>query len=79
MIPQARQQPAARVYQSQTARIVKREGVMYFGPGSTTDSPTYNIRSQNASGTSESSRKYDRLTMLTEPMEQVVSYLSAET
>jgi hypothetical protein len=59
-LSQAHQQPAAGVYQSKAARVV-RECVMYFGPGTTSDSLTLNIRSQNVSGACESSCKCDRL------------------
>ncbi|KAG1746009.1 uncharacterized protein EDB91DRAFT_138073 [Suillus paluster] len=45
--------PSARVYLPQTSHAVRREGVMYFGPGSDVGSPTFNIRSARASGTVE--------------------------
>ncbi|KAJ8596556.1 hypothetical protein M405DRAFT_805114 [Rhizopogon salebrosus TDB-379] len=48
-LPQAHRRPAAGVYQSQAARVV-RERTMYFGPDTTSDSPTFNIRSKGASG-----------------------------
>ncbi|KAG1725261.1 uncharacterized protein EDB91DRAFT_1087179 [Suillus paluster] len=45
--------PQQAAYQPHTAYAVKRERVMYFGPGTTAGSPTFNIRSPRASGTIE--------------------------
>ncbi|KAG0696943.1 hypothetical protein DFH29DRAFT_177516, partial [Suillus ampliporus] len=49
----AQRPPSTGVYQPHTTHAVKRERVMYFGPGTTAGSPTFNIRSPRASGTVE--------------------------
>ncbi|KAG1735993.1 hypothetical protein EDB19DRAFT_1722852 [Suillus lakei] len=49
----AQRLPPAGAYQPQTTHTVKRERVMYFAPGTTTGSPTFNIRSPRGSGTIE--------------------------
>ncbi|KAG1848172.1 hypothetical protein C8R48DRAFT_677373 [Suillus tomentosus] len=47
-----RLQPFTSARQPQTAPTMSRDGVMYFGPGMTVDSPTFNIRSKKATGIS---------------------------
>ncbi|KAG2101342.1 uncharacterized protein F5147DRAFT_709207 [Suillus discolor] len=49
-------QPFTSARQLQTAPTMRRDGVMYFGPGTTVSSPTFNIRSKKAVGVMEVER-----------------------
>ncbi|KAG2148699.1 uncharacterized protein EDB93DRAFT_1144340 [Suillus bovinus] len=49
----AQRLPSTGAYQPQTVQTMTRERVMYFAPGTTVGSPTFNIRSPRGSGTIE--------------------------
>ncbi|KAG1901887.1 uncharacterized protein F5891DRAFT_1025975 [Suillus fuscotomentosus] len=60
-------QPFTSARQPQTAPTMSRDSVMYFGPGMTVDSPTFNIRSKKATGIMEVQRTAYFSEPLTEP------------
>ncbi|KAG1827794.1 hypothetical protein EV424DRAFT_1389277 [Suillus variegatus] len=64
-------QPSTSARHPQTAPTMSRDNVMYFGPGMTVDSPTFNIRSKKATGIMEVQRTASYfsqpLTEVTEP------------
>lgn len=49
-------QPSTSARQPQMVPTMSRDSVMYFGPGMTVDSPTFNIRSKKATGIMEVQR-----------------------